>query len=350
MFIDTRTYAKRVLGLAIILTFVSIMISPAAVAQMGNTVDRELETTDRLIERATEAVREAGSIIGEQHLERAIALQSNARGAHRSGMYRRASTLTFMAREQAKKAIGAIQLADQNSNIVRREIERTDDVLNNSQDIIRDSQSEKAASLMEQAMKTQTEGKEFLHRNRLKIALKATLKARETARKAIDLAGIRSDQTGQLQKEIGRTDELIARAAERAEELGVDGQIHMLLENARKSQEYARERYEARSYQTALKQTNNARERAKEALSKMESDVQPARIEKMIEQNDQLVETVREMLREGPNAKASELIDVASDHQKKAKDALAKGKDDIAIVEAKAARELAERAREMINR
>jgi hypothetical protein len=265
-------------------------------------------------------------------------------------MNRRASTLTFMAREQAKKAIGAIQMADQNSNIVRREIERTDDVLSNAQDLIRESQSQKAGSLLEQAVRTQTEGKEFLHGNRLKIALKATLKARETARKATDIAGIKSDRASQLHREIDRTDELIAKAAQRADELGVDGQVHRLLDNAREAQQLAKTQFEVLNYKIALKQTNKARESAKEALSKMESDLQPDRIDKMIQQNDHLVENVREMLRENKNAKASEFIDVATDHQRRAKDALANGKDDIAIVEAKAARELAERARDMVNK
>jgi hypothetical protein len=349
MLIDTQKHRKRIAELASILALISILIVPAAMAQMSNNVERELETTDRLIDRATEAVREAGSIIGQQHLDRAVVLQRKAHESHRSGMYRRASTLTIMAREQAKKAIGAIQLADRNSGIVRREIERTDDLLNNAQDLIRDSQSQKTASLLEQAIKTQTEGKEFFHGNRLKIALKATLKARETARKAIDIAGIRSDQASQLQREISRTDELIARAAERADELGVDGQVHVLLDNARQAQQIAKERLEALNYRIALSQTKKARESAKEALSKMESDVQPERIDKMLQQNDRLVESVREMLREHPNAKASELVDVAANHLRKAKEALAKGKDDIAIVEAKAARDLAERARNMVN-
>jgi len=255
----------RLLGIAILFGILSV---PMSSAQMSSNTERELEITDRLIERAADAVREAGSIIGSQHLDRAVELQHGARNAFRSGTHRRASTLTLMAREQAKRAIGSIQMSNENSSLVRRAIERTDDVLKKAHDQVRESKNQNAVSLLERASKTQADGKEFFRGNRLKIALKATLKARDTARKAINVAGQQSGQTNRLRREIDRTDDLIAKAMERATQLKSNGQVHMRLENARASQLIARERFESGNYQNALNQTTKAREAAKQALAK----------------------------------------------------------------------------------
>ncbi|MBU1319787.1 MAG: hypothetical protein KKG33_09595 [candidate division Zixibacteria bacterium] len=350
MLIDIERHTRRMIGLLGIATLFGILFVPISSAQVSSNAERELEITERLIDRAADAVREAGSVIGYQHLERAVELQRGARDAYREGTHRRASTLTLMAREQAKKAIGAIQMSDENSSLVSREIERTDDVLKKAHDQVRESNDQNAVSLLERASKTQTDGKEFFRGNRLKIALKATLKARDTAKKAIEIAGRQPNQTNRLRREIDRTDDLIAKALERATQLESNGQVHMLLENARASQLIARERFESGDHQSALNQTTRARDVAKQALAKMETDVQPERIEKLLQQNDRLIENLRDRLHDSPNANASELIDVAVGHQSRAKEALSSGKHNVSIVEAKAARDLAERARDMMEK
>ena len=325
-----------------------IFFSPTASGQIRDNVLRELDKTDRMIERADEAVKEAGSVIGSLHLKRAIRLQDNAKEAFQEIAFRKAIKLTLSARQQAKKAVGAVQASDNNSNKVQREIEQTDDILERANEMVRHSTSQKVSSILEAAIKTQVGAKEFFRNHRLMIALKATLKARDTAKRAVDLAGSNRNNTAHVERELQRTDDLISRATDKAAEFGVGETIHRMLENAKGAQSKAYEKLRSGHLVAAMNQTMRARELTNKALKQMEKAVQPKRVEKYLQQNDRLISDIRDMLSESPNSEAERLLEAALDHQKAARDAYSDGQIQTVIVEAKAARELTNKARNLI--
>ncbi len=324
--------------------FAVLLLSTSAFGQSRDQVRGDLEKTDRLIERAEEVVKETGSVAGEGYLEHARELQFRAWEAFRGNSFGQTRMLTLAAREQAMKAIGAVQVSDYNSSTVRRQMDQTDDVLTRARDRIGSSTNQTAISLLEMANDIQAEAKEFLRGNSLKIALKATLKARETANRAVDMEG----NSLKVENELGRTDELVDKVWTRARELGSNGSVRSALERAESIQLTAHEEFRSGNLRAAMTRTLRAREQSKKALKLMEKDYQPERIERFLEQTGKLISGLRERLLETPNAEAAGLIEVAVEHQNRAMGAYSAGDLETAMVEAKAARELADRAQELI--
>jgi hypothetical protein len=347
MISDIERKLSRSFTLMIISVFFAILFFTTASGQSRDQVTGDLEETDRIIERADEVVKETGSEIGLSYLEHARELQGRAWEAHRGEAYGMSRKLTFAAREQAQKAIGAVQVSDYNAATVGRQIERTDDLLSRARDKVGQTGSQKAVSLLESAIKTQIEAKEFFRGNSLRIALKATLKARESAAQAVDIAGSDRYNAYLVERELHRTDELIAKAADIGEELGSNGVIRGLLENAREMQSQAYVSYRSDNMRTAMNKTSRAREITRKALMGMEKDFQPERIERFLHHSDRLISEVREVLSEIPNAERERLLETAIEHQDAASAAFSRGDLQTAIVEAKAARELVNKAQNL---
>jgi hypothetical protein len=347
MISDIERKLSKNLTMMIISVLFAILFFASASGQSRDQVTGDLEETDRIIERADEVVKETGSEIGFSYLEHARELQGRAWEAHRGEAYGMARKLTFAARENAMKAIGAVQVSDYNAATVGRQIERTDDVLKRAQDKVGLTGSQKAVSLLENAIKTQIEAREFFRGNRLRIALKATLKARESAVRAVEIAGSDRYNAYFVERELHRTDELIAKAADMAEELGSNGVIRGLLGNAREMQSQAYVSYRSDDMRAAMNKTSRAREITRKALKRMEKDFQPERVERFLHHNDRLISEVSEVFSELPNAEAERLLEIAIEHQKAASAAFSRGDLQAAIVEAKAARELVSKAQSL---
>ena len=342
MILDIDSKLTGVLLFVIAASCAILFCAPAS-AQSRDQVRGDLEATERILERAEEGVKETGSLIGQGSLEHARELLARAWEAYRGGTHDQTRKLTLAAREQALKAIGAVQVSDYNVSTVRRQIDQTDEILRRARDKIGASINQTAISLLEIALGIQVEAHGFLRGNRLKIALKATLKARETVNRALDIAG--SSLT--VEKELRRTDELIDRARSRALELGSNGSVRDAIEGARSTQLKAREEYESGNLKAARTRTMKARDLSRKALKLMERDFQPQRIERFLDQTDRIISELGERLSESPHAGAGRLLDVAIQHQKRAREAYSTGGMETVMVEAKAARELADEARSL---
>jgi len=340
---------KTYISITTVLLILTICLcSGDAFGQARDKVQYELEKTDAIIERATEAIGESGSRIAEQRLSNAVTLQEKAWDRYRSGMLKQAATLTINARELAIKAIGVAQSAEERSELVQREIERTDELIRKSEERTNISESERAFVLLESAVKAQTEAREFFRANRMRIALTVTLNARETARKALELADAVETAQDRLQRELDRTDQLIQKAQETATGISANGQIGNLLQQAENLQQKAKLEYSEGRHRIALEETQRARDLAVEALELMEQEVQPDRIERYLDKTDQEIERLQSELTQNPNSQAQNLFDAAITHQEKARAAFAEGDMNRTVVEAKAARELTVKAIELI--
>lgn len=314
-----------------------LSVFSSAPAQQNSKLKSELEKTDQIILRATDAVREAGSAIGKQHVERAKDIQVQAKDRYRLGMLSSSLKLTLNAREQAEKAVTAIRASNENSNTVRREIERTEEALNRAHDKIHSSGSARAESLFDQAVQTQSDAKEFFRGNRLRMALKATLTARDYGRRAVELAGSREDNTSRVEREIERTADLIEKARTRIDGLQNREQAEETLARAADLLDNARMELKAGNLRLAAGQTLKARNAAMMVLQLADGAVRPERIEKLLEKNDRLIEDIRESLEQPVDPTIKALFDVAVDHQMTARQAFADGNFEGAVVEAKAA-------------
>lgn len=332
----------RLLTIVVVLT--GILPLATALCQGRDQVRGDLERTDELIERATEVVKETGSVIGERYLERARELQARAWESYRGERYGMTRELTEAARDQALKAIGAVQVSDYNLSTVRREIDRTDELLRRVRDRTAASNNEQIVSLLENAVRIQIEAREFFRGNRFKIALKATLKARETASRASRMA----DNSLVVERELRRTEKLIEKATEAAEDLGSNGAVNDMLRNAQELQSAADQEFRSGNLRAAMSKTQRARDLTRQALQRIEKNLQPNRIGGFLDHTEELIREVEDILSQSPNGEAERLLEAAIDHQKKATEAYSEGNLQTAIVEARAARELVNKAIDLI--
>jgi len=179
---------KFIFLMVLIIAGIIICFADQAFAQIREEVEKELDRTDRVIERAKEAVAESSNPKAQYLLKLTMNLQGRAKEAFEGERFWLAAKLTLRAREKAFEAIGVTKRSEENENLVLKAIERTDQIIAKAKEKIFSTENQRAFSLLEVAIRNQQRAKEFYHEHKLKVALKLTLKARGSAQKSIDLA------------------------------------------------------------------------------------------------------------------------------------------------------------------
>jgi hypothetical protein len=147
-------------------------------------VQRELERTDRLIERAREAVSETDLPEARRALERAVQIQRSAWEAYRGRHFRRALSATKEARQLAARAL-KLALGPVDAERVQRAIRETDRILARASEIVENSGDEHAMRILERAREYQSDAKVVFADGRMRVALGKTRVAAGLAKRAI---------------------------------------------------------------------------------------------------------------------------------------------------------------------
>lgn len=153
----------------------------------GERVQRELERTDRLIERVQPVVRESDIEEAARMLDRGVNLQSEAQEVYRAGRYAVAYTVTLQARALVNHAAALVH-GPLDSEGVGRALEETDRVLDGAAEIVRPSGDENAIKLLEKAREHQLRARGFLDDGEMRAALAETRVARSLGKRALRMA------------------------------------------------------------------------------------------------------------------------------------------------------------------
>jgi tetratricopeptide (TPR) repeat protein len=150
----------------------------------ADRLERELERTDRLIERAREVI--AGSDLPEARraLERAMSLQQDAWAAYRSERFRVALAATKEARNLAARVLKLVH-GPMSSDRVERALSETDRLLDRAADIVTTAGDDTAARLVERAREHQAQARRLLGDGQLRPALAKTRVAAGLAKRAM---------------------------------------------------------------------------------------------------------------------------------------------------------------------
>lgn len=339
-------------GNLILLTFLLIVgiilcLTGQAIAQIGEEVKKELDRTDAVIEKAREAVRESRNSKAQNLLEIAINLQKKAKEAFADGRFALAIRLTLQAREKAFEAIGITKRSEENENLVLKALERTDQIIATAKEKVNLTDHPRASSLLEVAIRNQERAKEFYREHNLKLALKLTLKARESAQKSMDWAGLKDDLDRFARRELERTDKLIEKTSSIIRESN-DTKAKDFFDKGVDWQEKAWDLFKQNRFKAAIQNTQKAREFVLKALKILEENVTPKMVEKAIQRNDELINQVGPQIRDSGNKEAIQLFEEGLSHQEKAKDYLEDGKLKAALAQAKVADRLITKAFDMI--
>lgn len=341
-----HTSGKLIFLMLLIVAGAILCLTDQAFAQIREEVEKELDRTDRVIERAKEAVAESRNPKAQYLLKLAMDLQGRAKEAFGGERFWLAAKLTLRAREKAFEAIGVTKRSEENENLVLKAIERTDRIIAKAKEKIFLTDNQRAFSLLEVTIRNQQRAKEFYHEHKLKVALKLTLKARESAQKSIELAEQKNKLERFARKELDRTDKLIHKASPIIKESG-SLRAQDLLDKGVNLQDKARDLFGQKRFKVAIKNTQKARDFVLKALKIVEENPTPRMVEKAIERNDDLINNLGPQIRASGNQEAIDLFENGLSHQKKAKQYLEDGKLKAALAQAKVARRLIIKAFDM---
>jgi hypothetical protein len=150
------------------------------------SIARELERTDRLIDRVSEPVRESANAEAIRLLARAVEVQASARADERAGRPRVALAGTKEARVLAGRAHALVR-GPIDTGSVEKTLAETDRILAQARDVIRDAGDERAFKLLEKAMEHQARALEHFREKEPRRALAETRVARSLAKRAVRL-------------------------------------------------------------------------------------------------------------------------------------------------------------------
>jgi hypothetical protein len=353
-FRSEKSQSKKLVFIFLLIAVgIPLFLVNAAEAQIREDIERELDKTDMVIDRAKEAVSQSRNLKAENLLEMADKLQEQARIEFGMIKYRLAVELTLKARTKAYEAIGFTKKDEENENLVLKAIERTDQIIDRAREEAGGLNNRRIFSLLDIAINNQQKAKEFSKEHKLKMALKLTLKAREAAQNVLSLIdkGKRLDRLAQKELEI--TDRIIEKASAIIS-AGFMGQgshnqkADQLFRQARSLQEKAWDMFSQQKFIKATKSSQKARELVQRALRLVEEDVTPQMVESAIQQNERLIEKAIEKIDAVSNPEAQTTFENGLSHQSQAKEYYQEGKLKAALAEAKVANRLINRALEMI--
>lgn len=234
-------------------------------------VARELEKTDRVIERLAEQAGDHADPQALRMLDEAQSLQRRAKSAVAEGNPRIALELTDKARQIAMRGLRLLSSKADREN-VERAIALTDQLIDRAREIAVERDAGQVERQIAQAARLQDEAKSHFRQEDYEQALRLTLRARDLLRDA--LGGMARDlDPGEIEMALQGTDEILTRAREAVDDY--DNELAAaLLERADAKQKQAWEAFRQERLRAALANTRLARRMAQRAVAVAHGDEQ----------------------------------------------------------------------------
>jgi hypothetical protein len=333
-------------GMLVVLGILLLAASPTQ-AQTRRDVEREIEKTEAVINRAADAVSASRNLKAENLLVMAKEFQGQAKGQAHMARYGLALKLTLKAREKAYQAIGFTKRDEENESLVIKAMEKTDQLILQAQEAAGGTENRRALSLLEMAITQQERAKDFFREHKLKMALKFTLKAREAAQKAQELAGDGERSSRLCEKQLQAALRLFDKASAVVAESQNQGAT-ALMEKAQGFLNRAQDRFNQNAFALSINDSQSAIEMVENALELVEEDVTPQTAENAIQQNESLIKRGEEAMSGQVSTQAMDIFKKGLSHQSQAKEYHHQGRYKAALEEAKVAHRLLNQALQMV--
>ncbi len=324
----------------------TLIIVIGLLAQTGEEARKVLEETNNVLEKARIVVVESGNPEAKEVLQIAVDMQAKAWGLFKDERFKEAIAVSLEARENGYRAIKIASEPQINEEFVRKELERTSELMGDAGPVIKESGNKKAAEIFGLAVNEQEKAKEAFKNRDLKLALKLTYSAREHTKEALKL--VKGDISEEdVKKELERTDQLIEKAGPIIKESG-NKEAMVIFEKGVAIQQKAKAAYKEGNLKLALKLTLEARELVFKALKMVEGQITPEEVAKAIKETDDLIQKWSPQIKESGNKEAIKLLENAISHQDKAKSLFKEKKFKAALAQTDVARKLLKKAIELI--
>lgn len=312
------------------------------------------ENAHRAIERAGRRNEQARTYYDEDRTQNNIPAKKlideslnqlmRARDSVREHMFEVAIQSANASYDMASRAIVLLKRETVGPELVRREIARTDRLLERIDERAAGSDLPGLDRLIDDAYLFQNRARADATEGRYILAFEHTKRAREIARRIINRAG--SDAApgpDTVTKTLDLTDTLLERAFEIARENGDDDAVRQL-EEARQMQEDARDLFRKGQMDGAVTLSHRARDMARQTARSMHRDIDDTSARRALERTDAVLARLRDALDDAQTGTAADLFARASKRQREAWSAFDSGDFRKALANTKVARNLATNA------
>jgi hypothetical protein len=341
-----------VLGLLLATSLAAAATSPFPLAMDPREMARkELEGTDRIIEKAKDQVAEGVSAQradvttqAQAFLQSAVRLQRDAWGQFRAGSaagFTRARSLTTSARQHAIRAIELSQVEFKAHENLQTLLEQTREMVLETREIVQRTGNAEAAHLLKTGEDQLRRADEAYRSRRFRQAIRLAVVSRDLLRRAKDTArgtgpgGVEATETS-----LERTDALLREVGEAIREQPSSDDIQALYNSARELQDRARQAFRNGRLPRANLLTRLARERALSVLVRIQASPAREDLEAGLALLEELYADLRGVAAESRDEQALRLLEKGREHLVKARRALDSGKTGEALRETRAAEAL----------
>jgi hypothetical protein len=246
--------------------------------------------------------------------------------------------------DMSNRAIRLLKRDSVGPELVRREIARTDVLLDRIDERADRVDNPQLIRLIADAHELQARARANASEGRYILAFEETKRARTVARRIINRAGGSAEATVEaVARALELTDGLIERAYGLARENGNDVAVGKL-DEAYRLQQNAHDAFEGGQYKPAHTLTRRAREIARNAIKSMNRTIDADSARRALERTDEIIARLRAALDSGAGETAAEIHDRAANRQTTAWNAFESGDLKKALANTKVARNLANRA------
>lgn len=315
-----------------------------AFAQDRERLRNELETTQRILERARDVVQESGSPRALDPLKIAFRLQEEARNLERSDRPRdwvSSFERTIQARKLAQRSLSIAAEQAQLEKRAQQEIFKLERLLDQLADHADTAPSDRAQQLMDMAQRRLLQARQAFHEQRFEEAM--TL-AQDVRRLLENLVPRQPAQ--RFERMFENTQRLLERARD-ATASEQNEQMRTLLARAQHQFDAAQRTHSEGRPEAAFRHLTQARDLAMRCLRLAEGPVDAPRLDTFLEDTARYIESVASRVEESGSSEAATLLDNARRRLERAQAHRVSNNLREALEEARIARNLAQRALEM---
>jgi len=317
------------------------LATPAAVAQDRDRLRNELETTQRILERAREVVEESGNPRAVEPLKIAFRLQERAIQLARSDQPRdwfQSLERTQQARKLAQRAMNIAAQQAQLEKRAQQEILKLERLLEQLAEHTASAPSERSQQLMEMAQRRLLQARQAFHEQRFEEAMTLAHDVRRLLENLVPRQSAR-----RFDRMFDNTQRLLERAADVAGNSN-DAQAPALLQRAQQQFESAQRTHAEGRPEAAFRHLTQSRDLAMRSLRLAEGPVNIQRLDALLQETSSYIEGIANRVGDSGNNEATTLIENAQRHINRAFEFRSEDKLRQALAEARVARNLAQRA------
>ena len=321
-------------------------------AKMEAQAQKAIEYAGRRNEQARTLFDESGqrdNALVRKLIDESINQLLRARTNMRQHMFEVAFQSANASVDLSDRAIRLLKRDTIGPELVRREIARTDQLLDRIDERVDSITDRELIRYLDEAYRLQDRARSDATAGRYIMAFEETKRARNIARKIMGQIGGASEANQEaVARTLDLTDTLIERAYEIARDQKNANAIRRL-DEAFRLQQNAHDAFRNGQVKQALRLTQRAREIARNTLRKANKDIDKESVRQTLERTDQILARLGDALAGAEDDVARELFDRASGRQTAAWEAFSSGDLKKALANTKVARNLAKTALQQLD-